>query len=314
MTQRTSLDDFGIMNATDKSSLGHDYLRHYDRLFDKMRDMPITLMEIGVDRGGSLQTWTQYFPQATIVGVDINPACSRFAEGRCIVEIGSQADPTFLRYIAEKWRPSIVIDDGSHQADHIILTFSTIYPLLRPGGIYVIEDVSMHTREGGLSHLGSAENFPHQLLLKLANAISVPGDDVPVDRATAHMTDSIEFIYGMIVIRKKQSPEEWPIPRRRRLVQEANIAHLWVYFSGYLLRHGGSALEAIECCERALALDPDVPFFHHSLDLCHEAAGNLPESRKAAARAVELAPQFKPFVDRLAALTSRVGEGTVASE
>jgi cephalosporin hydroxylase len=129
-----SLDAYGILNGTDKSSLNHDYLRHYERILGHLRYEPITLLEIGVFRGGSLHMWSDYLEKALIVGVDIRPECAEYAGDRREVEIGSQADKAFLDDLGRRRRPDVIIDDGSHQADHVIATFRSLFPHLRPGG------------------------------------------------------------------------------------------------------------------------------------------------------------------------------------
>ena len=54
------------------------YLREYDRLFNDYRHQPIRLLEIGVQNGGSLEIWDQYFSNAVcLLGCDINPDCSK---------------------------------------------------------------------------------------------------------------------------------------------------------------------------------------------------------------------------------------------
>jgi hypothetical protein len=90
------LDELGLLEGTDKNALTNDYLRHYERAVGTLRDEPITLLEIGVERGGSLRTWLKYFTRATIVGVDIKPECTKFATDRCVVEIGSQPNAAIL--------------------------------------------------------------------------------------------------------------------------------------------------------------------------------------------------------------------------
>src|ERR1700689_2317154 len=124
------LDTIGILEGTDKTSLGHDYLRHYQRIFADIRNDPVQLLEIGIAGGASLRTWARFFPRATIVGVDIDAACRRFAGDRITVEIGSQGDPLFLAELARKYQPDIIIDDGSHLAGDILLTFDRLFPAL----------------------------------------------------------------------------------------------------------------------------------------------------------------------------------------
>ena len=102
-------------------------------------------MEIGVAKGGSLQMWRRFFgPMATIVGIDINPHCQEYEEDGIHVRIGDQSDPVFLAGLTKEFGQfDIVLDDGSHQMEHIRKTFEFLYPTLSKNGIYIIED--LHT-------------------------------------------------------------------------------------------------------------------------------------------------------------------------
>ena len=60
------------------------------------------------------------------------------------IEIGSQDDPAFLGRLASRYAPDIIIDDGSHFADDVTFTFERLFPCLRPGGCYVMEDLHFH--------------------------------------------------------------------------------------------------------------------------------------------------------------------------
>src|SRR5687768_18481069 len=59
--------------ATDKGPGGHNYTELYERLFFPWKDEPITIFEIGIADGGSLEMWQAYFPHARIYAVDILP-------------------------------------------------------------------------------------------------------------------------------------------------------------------------------------------------------------------------------------------------
>lgn len=105
------------------------------------------MMEIGIQSGGSMMMWRHAFGSKLeqLVGVDLNPntkAWEKFGSN-VKVEIGSQADPVFLDSLAAKYRDGIdvILDDGSHVPAHIILTFAKLWPLVRPGGVYMIEDL-----------------------------------------------------------------------------------------------------------------------------------------------------------------------------
>ncbi len=147
----SELDVIGTLRGTDKGSadvFAWDYQRHYEELFCRFKHSDINLMEIGVDGGASLRTWHWFLEKATLIGIDVNPECLRFAGDRIVIKIGSQEDPSFLQSVASEYPPMIVIDDGSHIAHHMITSFETLFPQLRPGGIYIFEEMSFHFEDG----------------------------------------------------------------------------------------------------------------------------------------------------------------------
>lgn len=135
------LNDFGLKFRTDKSSEGHNYLKKYERYLPFDRNEKIKLLEVGVFNGGSLKTWSEYFYNAQIVGIDIEPNCKKSEGGNIRVEIGSQNDSNFIDFLFGKYQNfDLVIDDGSHLNSDVIFTFEKIFPRMNPGGVYVIED------------------------------------------------------------------------------------------------------------------------------------------------------------------------------
>jgi len=120
------------------------YLPVYERHFERFRGTNFGMLEIGVFQGGSLELWRNYFGEKMrLFGIDINPACAGFVDRPNEVRIGSQADPDFLKsVVAEMGRLDLVLDDGSHIAEHQKASFDTLFPLLAEGGLYVIEDMS----------------------------------------------------------------------------------------------------------------------------------------------------------------------------
>ncbi len=125
------------------------YLDVYEKHFAQFRDTKLNFLEIGVYKGGSLEMWRSYFgPEAAIWGVDIDPQCRAYETPGTRVRIGSQDDPVFLRgVIDEMGAPDLILDDGSHVAAHQEASFRTLFPLLKDGGLYVIED--LHTSYWG---------------------------------------------------------------------------------------------------------------------------------------------------------------------
>ena len=113
-----------------------------------MRDLPIRILEIGVLDGRSLASWADYFPNAKVYGLDIDPDCVRFESGRTHIFTGGQTDSDLLARVRNEVPEGfdIIIDDGSHYVDHVITTFGELFPHLRPNGIYVVEDLKMYAR------------------------------------------------------------------------------------------------------------------------------------------------------------------------
>lgn len=140
-----TLQEIGLKFGTDKSrhtTHNKTYLDIYDKYFSKIRYDVKTMCEIGTLNGESAKTWEEYFPNATIHMVDIDPGCKRFETDRIKVHIGSQNDDIFLNKLAEKiGNFDILIDDGSHMVNHQIKTFNTLFPNLNLGGYYIIEDL-----------------------------------------------------------------------------------------------------------------------------------------------------------------------------
>ena len=121
-----------------------NYFSAFDFHFERIQGEPLNLLEIGIQNGGSLFTWQQYFPQAKITGIDIDPACRQFEEDNIRVFIGDQADAKFLESVNKATGPyDIIIDDGGHTMNQQTTSFKTLFPLLKDGGVYVIED--LHT-------------------------------------------------------------------------------------------------------------------------------------------------------------------------
>lgn len=139
----------------------HHYFDIYARHFERYRDRPITMLEIGVFRGGSLRMWKQYFhPDSTIVGIDIEKSCQahEIADQKVFVRIGSQADAAFLAGVNGEFGPfDIILDDGSHKTHHQIVSFGALFrDALKDGGCYMVEDV--HSNYWA-KHVDSPESF-----------------------------------------------------------------------------------------------------------------------------------------------------------
>lgn len=137
-----SLIDILARHPTDKNT-DHSYGPIYERILAPIRHSARVVVELGVFRGGSLRAWRDFFPQAVIHGIDIDPACL-FQEERIICLEANQDRPAelarTLRQKVELGGVDLIVDDGQHDFHHQITCLFSLWDFLRPGGLYVIED------------------------------------------------------------------------------------------------------------------------------------------------------------------------------
>ena len=144
-----ALNELGIKYHTDKSSLLHDYLKEYEKHFTNPSEIKY-VCEIGLQRSGkwkiqgkelpSVKMWLEFFPNAFFYGFDLKDLRSK--TDRSIIIQGNQGDEKDLHRL---WtllpnEVDFIIDDGSHEAQHQIKTFEKLFPKLKKGGVYIIED------------------------------------------------------------------------------------------------------------------------------------------------------------------------------
>jgi len=129
---------------------GH-YLFIYDILLDRFirKEKPITLLEIGVQNGGSLEIWGKYLPKGSqIHGIDIDPKCTSLAfENNIHFHLGDASNQECVNTVFQGLEFDVILDDGSHINNDVIKTFTYLFPKLKNGGIYIIED--LHTSYWG---------------------------------------------------------------------------------------------------------------------------------------------------------------------
>lgn len=128
--------------TTDK--ITNRYLEEYDPILEPWVEKNITLLEVGVGKGGSLLLWRDYFPFGTIVGIDIRLPSEFQPAERIHLFQGSQTDRQFLSRVSNEIAPGgfdIIIDDASHIGELTKIAFWHLFDNhLKPNGLYAIED------------------------------------------------------------------------------------------------------------------------------------------------------------------------------
>jgi 8-demethyl-8-alpha-L-rhamnosyltetracenomycin-C 2'-O-methyltransferase len=143
------LEPIAAKYGSDKCSW-HSYGRVYDQLFEGKTVRKV--LEIGIgykglmgeayENGASLQMWAEYFPKAEIYGLDIRRE-ALINEGRIHSFQCDQGKISSLLAAREAIGDGfdLIVDDGSHQSEHQVLSACVLWSCVALGGCYVIEDV-----------------------------------------------------------------------------------------------------------------------------------------------------------------------------
>jgi len=146
----------------------HGYTEVYSSLFYLWQDNPIRMLEIGVMDprfpGTSIKMWQSFFSDLKFVGMDINPDARKLEEENVSIFIGDQGDQNNLSslIITHPHEYDIIIDDGSHKINDILTSFTMLYPRVKKGGYYIIEDLHCKQAKGREVYDTIRELFHHQ--------------------------------------------------------------------------------------------------------------------------------------------------------
>jgi len=139
------LDEIFRRHNCDKSNEAHCYTAYYESI---LNPHPSHLLEIGMYEGASLKSWWEYLPDTEIYGVDdnardVSDTLEPTLQLPSIHHIfGDSLDSDTKNKIQQMNSEfDIIIDDGSHYPKDQLQTFLNFFPLLKPNGIYVIEDI-----------------------------------------------------------------------------------------------------------------------------------------------------------------------------
>lgn len=154
--KQATLDELAIKAGTDKSSLGHNYTEVYDLVFAPMRKQPIKFLEIGIFNGDSIRLWNEYFEHKDtqlyfldiaqnaiqLCGrIDLNQASLDRAHCYSCDQANKQQLLAFCKQSGGQF--DVIIDDGGHTMEQQITSFAVLFPYVKSGGVYIVED--LHT-------------------------------------------------------------------------------------------------------------------------------------------------------------------------
>lgn len=131
------LTELGVKHGTDKATY-HGFTDFYFPWFDKLVNPDV--LEVGIYQGASIRMMDEFFGNATILGLDIVNKLD-FGRPNIEVKLCDQSKPNELLVCTEGRSFDIIIDDGSHVIAHQLITFGALFPKVKVGGIYILEDI-----------------------------------------------------------------------------------------------------------------------------------------------------------------------------
>ena len=157
-----SLRELAKIHGIDKGA--HGYCEFYEKRFSSIKTQVQKVLEIGIDQGGSLRMWRDFFPNATIFGID-NRSEFIFSENRILTFLIDQTDRIQLEIFGKNYGLfDIIIDDGSHQIEHQQISFGCLFKYLKIGGFYIIEDLEPSFDSGYGSETAQTKFSTYEIL------------------------------------------------------------------------------------------------------------------------------------------------------
>lgn len=171
------------------TKVSHGYVPSYLKLAAEIGPAG-RICEVGVDQGLSLEMWLDMYPGGIIVGVDDFPKAVWPAG---TIEVRSVQDNPDLPGILIGHAPGgydLIVDDASHNGEWTRRTWDLLWPLVKPGRYYVVEDWYLG--------LGIHPGWDDSMLRTVQGFLPL------LDSQDNHSwIDSIEYRYGMMIMRKQ---------------------------------------------------------------------------------------------------------------
>lgn len=224
MTTLKEIWDAGLQGRCAK---WEHYFEIYERYLSKFKGQDINYLEIGVQQGGSLDMIKTYFGEKVkTIGIDFDQNCEAVQDRGHRIFIGDQSNKDFLKTVVDEiGHFDIIIDDGGHTAGQQITSFNSLFPHLRYGGVYLVEDlhcsqywVGYQHSELGINFLDYAKGLADKLSLYhmreewFSGRYGVPleqrgGGHIQYNNFAVNDIFSISFFDSIIAIEKRKMTE-----------------------------------------------------------------------------------------------------------
>lgn len=228
--------------------IDHDYASFYARVFTKIYASAPKLLEIGAGGygnpqagGASARMWRQLLPDWSIVIIDIEAKTFAWPERTTFVQ-ADQTNTASLQRIGDEHGPfDVIIDDGSHRNADIRTSLWCLFPFLKEGGYYVIEDTQtsyIPSYGGDMERTSETTANLVRDLFDYANAPELP-DKSTVPTIFCDSIEEVHFRHNIVGIQKKTEERYSNLSEKGlaiMLAKAENALDSQVNSPGYLLR------------------------------------------------------------------------------
>jgi hypothetical protein len=195
------------------------YFDVYETYFAKFIGKAPTLVEVGVQGGGSIEMWRKYLgADAKIVGIDIDPNVLNHQphyEGDTTVLVGDQASPEFWdNFLKDVPEIDIFIDDGGHSMEQQKVTFEKVFPHITPGGVFICEDTHSSYEayhRSGLYHENSFIEYAKKLVDVIHYEHIQNNEKYKIPDSSKYLCEGLTGVafYDSMIVFIKDGPKEF---------------------------------------------------------------------------------------------------------
>lgn len=169
------LDEIALKTGADKGSDYHNYTEIYAKYLSPLRDAPIKFLEIGIYKACSVKMWEEYLKKAELHFMDITFDNAEYFSDRSHYHLCNQESAPELISLIEKIGGNfdIILDDGGHTMNQQSTSFKVLFPHVKSGGMYIIED--LHTSYWQPHFGGGGPNSMVNFLKSLVDEVNYVG-------------------------------------------------------------------------------------------------------------------------------------------
>lgn len=195
-----SLLEIGLASGAAVPPGRRSHLAAYEQHLGHLRHRRFKLLDLGGHKGSSLPMWEQFFTRARIIGVDPRRRSKRLETERITVRTGDPDDPDLLRRLATNHRFLVVVADASARPSRRADPFATVWPAVRPGGVFILEGTARPpVSVPGSDHGAGGDDTAYP-------STSAEDDFAAYARTTIA---SVEVLDGAVIVRKKAHAQPW---------------------------------------------------------------------------------------------------------